>query len=160
MHDLYRWCPTLPVQYRPPESSKNMQDQATAANLNQRRILCIASDSRISSAKRPSVGSLSSGSRALCGPRLLPAWGATSPLGRDSVLHGAREVPGEDGLGRKLLAIFPTGAGKSLCYEFGEALGEVQAATASRIGPSGAVLAAPGGAGGLRPVSRADGSAG
>jgi ATP-dependent DNA helicase RecQ len=45
-------------------------------------------------------------------------------------------------------------------WRFGEALDEIQAATASRIGSSGAVHAAPGGAGGLRPVSRADGSAG
>jgi hypothetical protein len=30
-----RWCPTLPVQYRTPESSKNMRDQATAVNLYQ-----------------------------------------------------------------------------------------------------------------------------
>ena len=45
--------------------------------------------------RRTTVGSLSSGSRALCGPRLLPARGATSHLGRDSVLHGAREVQGE-----------------------------------------------------------------
>jgi ATP-dependent DNA helicase RecQ len=45
-------------------------------------------------------------------------------------------------------------------WRFGEALDEVQAATASKIGSSGAVHAAPGGAGGLRPVSRADGSAG